>query len=342
VLNTALQDLLPAIDAELRARLPAASLTPLLARMLEYHLGWRDAQGQPATLDAGKRLRPVLCLLCCQASGGDWTTALPAAAAVELLHNFTLIHDDIQDRSPERRHRATVWALWGTAQAINAGDALHAIAHQAVLGLAERGVPAERVLAAARTLTTACLQIVDGQVRDLQFETQSAVSLDDYRAMIARKTAALIGAACALGALVGGAGADRIAAYQTFGEQLGLGFQIVDDILGIWGEAHRTGKPAADDLYKHKKTLPLLYALQTAPPDDARRLRALLHKPDLSADEVTAIIAILDACGAQAFARAEARRARDAALRALAQADPLEPARSALWAMADRLVERDH
>src|SRR5262245_20028367 len=197
-----------ALERELRAAVPNAERSTLYT-MLAYHLGWVDAEGRPVEVVAGKRLRPTMLLLACQAVGGDPTVAMPAAAAVELLHNFSLIHDDIQDRSLERRHRPAVWAVWGIAQAINAGDAMHAAAARTALRCHEAGADPRVALEVGALLHECCLRLVEGQYLDLQFERRDDVTADQYLGMIDGKTASLIATSVEMGALLGGAGAAR-------------------------------------------------------------------------------------------------------------------------------------
>ena len=199
-------------------------------RMISYHMGWED----PDTVTAGKRTRPLITLLCATSSGGDWKLALPLAAGVELIHNFSLIHDDIQDNSRLRRNRPTVWTLWGRNQAINVGDALFTYAHLAVQQAS--GLESDTRLVAMRLIDEACISLTRGQHLDMAFETQETVGVEEYMTMIGGKTAALIAAAAELGALAAGAPYDVRMHYRAFGHNLGLAFQIRDDVLGIWGE----------------------------------------------------------------------------------------------------------
>lgn len=252
------------IDAELRASL--ASLQLPLHDMLRYHLGWLEADGSPGPGLVGKALRPTLCLLASDAVSGRHDRALPTAAAVELVHNFSLIHDDVQDGDRQRRHRPTVWSVWGQPQAINAGTATYAAAALALERLADHGVPAEMRLRANATLHRACLRLLEGQYLDLAFETRTEVSVDEYLAMVGGKTAALIAASLALGALVADPGLRpaavehdrRVDALARMGEHLGLAFQIRDDMLGIWGDEDATGKPVGADIRARKKSLPIV------------------------------------------------------------------------------------
>lgn len=297
------------LDAHLRTLL-SGRRPPLLYRMLRYHLGWEDAQGHPAD-SPGKALRPALSLLACEAAGGNWRQALPAAAAVELVHNFSLVHDDIQDHDRERRHRPTVWAAWGEGQAINAGDALAALARIAVLGLADAGVPQGEVVEAARILEERTLEMVEGQVMDLSFEKTLDISLDDYLEMIGKKTGALFDCSLRLGALVAGADAAAAEAMGRCGRLLGIAFQARDDLLGVWAAAERTGKAAAADIRRRKKSLPIVFALTGNAGSGLRRVYA---KPELGNEDAALVLRVLDEVGARASCERLAEERLDAAL----------------------------
>jgi geranylgeranyl diphosphate synthase type I len=342
-LQEALDTYLPLIEEELHVCMTApADSPPAFFGMMQYHLGWTDDQFRPVQMNAGKRLRPVFTLLACQASGGSPPDALPAAAAVELIHNFSLIHDDIQDRSDTRRGRATVWALWGEAQAINAGDTMFTLAHLALHRLTERGLPAERVIAACRSLDEANLALCRGQHLDLDFETRLAVNVDAYLTMIQGKTAALLGCSGQLGALV--ASPDRALAerYHHIGEELGLAFQIQDDLLGIWGQAEVTGKPIADDIRRRKKSLPVLYVLGRQNDPDAKRLRALYAQDTLSEEDVYEAVSILNASQARPYAERLAHQHLETALCELEAAGPEPEADEALRELAHFLIRRTY
>jgi len=322
---------LPAIETEMRRSV--ASDDPALTAffgMLHYHLGWVDAHFKPARFDAGKRIRPVLTLLCCEASGGDWHAALPAAAAVELLHNFSLIHDDIEDKDPLRRGRPTLWKVWGTAQAINAGDALYTLAHMALNRLSADDIPAERILAARRRFDRACLVLTQGQHLDLGFESRTSVTEAEYLGMVYGKTAALIEAACGLGALANGS--DLVSHYEDFGRELGLAFQIQDDLLGIWGDPQVTGKPAGNDVRHHKKSLPVAYGL-----DRSTELRRLYAQAEV---DVASAVAELDRVGAREYAARLAEQHHRQALAALDSTGQENEATEALKEMANQLLDR--
>lgn len=312
-------------------------------QMQEYHLGWRDEHLRPATADPGKLIRPQLALLACQAAGGNPRQALPLAAGVQLLHDFTLIHDDIEDNSTTRRGRPTVWSIWGLAQGINAGDGMFVIAHLAIHGLADAGVPAERTLRVLRRFDEIILQVCEGQYLDLSYEGDLTITPEDYLAMIGRKTAALIAGACELGALVAGATPDTAAALADFGRSMGLAFQIEDDLLGIWGLPEVTGKPAAADLYRRKVSLPVVHALATGA--DRATLARLYARPEMDDQAVQAALAILDAAGSRAYCATVAAEHHAAAFAALDRLGPGETpdasaARARLRALAESLIGR--
>ncbi len=334
-------DFLPAIEAEMRVVLGAdagetITTSPFLG-MIHYHMGWRDENLEPAEVNSGKRIRPVLCLLACAAAGGDWRQAVPAAAAIEILHNFSLVHDDIQDNSPTRRGRATLWTIWGQPQAINTGDAMFAMAHLALGRLAERGVEPAVVVRALRRFDETCVALTRGQYTDMNFETRESVGVDEYVAMITGKTAVLIALAMELGALVAGADEARIRSFADYGLNLGLAFQVQDDILGIWGDESVTGKSAATDITTRKKTLPVLYALERN-----TELRALYDgSSQANGDFVRQVVGLLDASGARDFAIAEAEAYTSAAIASLAAARPTEPAATALNLLTDQLLLRN-
>jgi geranylgeranyl diphosphate synthase type I len=281
---------LPPVVAEMQAVLNVNQDTPtLFDGMIQYHMGWATADLQPDDVPAGKRIRPLLCLLACEAAGGDWHQAVPAAAAIEILHNFTLVHDDIQDHSPTRRGRKTLWTIWGMEQAINTGDAMFAQAHLAMARLLERGVAPEIVVQALRRLDETCLELTKGQHADMDFETRETVTVNEYLGMIDGKTAALLALAAELGALIAGKDANTVDHYAKFARYLGLAFQVRDDILGIWGDETAIGKSAATDIETKKKSLPVLYGL-----GKNEALRDLYAQNPTPSDFVPRAIAMLD------------------------------------------------
>lgn len=287
---------LPRIEDEMKAMLDVEGELASHYHMMGYHLGWLNEQLSPDQEIQGKRLRPVLCLLSCEAVGGEIEHALPAAAAVELIHNFSLVHDDIEDGSEMRRHRPTVWKLWGQPQAINVGDGMYAAAYVELSQLAEHGVSAERSMRAMRTLSETCLALTEGQYLDMAFEQQPQVALESYLRMIRAKSAALIACATELGALLGGAETSVVTAYRAFGENLGMAFQVIDDILGVWGAENETGKSASSDILTRKKTLPIVYGMRDP------ELQALYAQEQVGARDVPRVVEILERCGARAYA----------------------------------------
>ncbi len=261
---------------------------------------------------------------------------------MELLHNFSLIHDDIEDRSPTRRHRTTLWSWVGEAQAINTGDTMFTLARQALLGLGDKGISPKRVLDAQRTFDQTSLHLTEGQYLDISFETRTDVALSEYLTMIAGKTAALLGASAQLGAIAAGADEVEASHYWRFGHELGLSFQVQDDILGIWGDEAQTGKSAASDILTRKKTLPVLYALEQEGPF-AQALHAYYTaERDLSPADLSMILDLLDKIGAREYAEETAGVHAQAALAALAEADG-EPAGISLLAeLAHKLLGREN
>ena len=283
-----------AIDQEIRDVLAQAepALQPFYGMML-YHLGL-DAERS----GGGKRMRPLMCVLVYEALAGDARSVLPAAAALELLHNFTLIHDDIEDQDPTRHHRPTVWSVWGVPQAINTGDGMYAASRLAVQRLRERTFPADRILDFACLIDQACVRVCEGQFLDISFENRTDVTVERYRAMAAKKTGALI-AACAEGAAVLATDDPRVReALGRFGDGFGQAFQAYDDLLGIWATTERTGKVEMNDLVKRKKTLPVVMAFEKASPRAKVELAALFEPAaPLPAANVERIRELLDELG---------------------------------------------
>lgn len=285
------------IDRELRLAL-AGRLSPLYD-MLRYHLGWIDSQGKPLKNPAGKALRPTLCLLACEAVGGDCRRALPAAAAVELVHNYSLIHDDIQDDDAERRHRPTVWSLWGKPQAINAGTAMRMLAGRTLWRLAESGIPLTKQQRVQSLLDEATLQLIEGQYLDISYESRFDICVDDYLKMVEGKTAALMAVSTEAGALLGTNDEALVGNFRDIGWNLGLAFQIKDDILGIWGDQGKTGKPRGSDIRRRKKSLPIIYALGKTNGEQKRELVQAYHDGAIDEGGVAAVLRILDSVDAR-------------------------------------------
>lgn len=279
----------PEIDRELAAVLAERQLS--LYDMMRYHLGWIDDKGNPRQNHSGKALRPTLCLLACQAVSGEYEKALPAAAAVELVHNYSLIHDDIQDDDRERRHSPTVWSVWGKPQAINAGTAMRILAS---LALSRLKVAPQKQQLSQSLLDISTLILIEGQYLDISFENRFDITVDDYLDMIDRKTAALISCSLELGALLGTDDKGMIVGFRDIGRNLGLAFQIKDDLLGIWGDEKKTGKPLASDIRRKKKTLPVIYGLEN--PDNGLKhaLMKIYGNGTVGEDGIRTILSLLE------------------------------------------------
>jgi geranylgeranyl diphosphate synthase type I len=291
-----------------------------LYEMVRYHLGL-DGSGA----SGGKRMRPLLGLLAYASIAGDHQRALPGAAAVELGHNFSLVHDDIEDGDRERRHRPTLWSVHGIPQAINAGDTLFSLSRIALHRLTDLGFSDHKVLRLMRLYDETCLALCEGQYIDIATsESDELMSVDGYFDMIGRKTAALIAASIEAGALLATDDDEVIARYRGFGWALGIAFQLNDDLLGIWGAEQATGK-APSDVAHRKKTLPVIYAVEHAGPEDRERLLALYAQREPTDATVAEIVAILERVGARDYTRDQARRYRDEALAELDAAGVVAP-----------------
>ncbi len=287
------------------------------AALMRYHFGFEDAAGRTTESSGGKMLRPALCLLCCEAVGGDVRHAIPAAAALELVHNFTLIHDDIEDASDTRHGRETLWRVVGIPQAINTGDGMFVHAQRTLLRMEGAGVSADRVLWASRALNDACIALCEGQHADIGFETREHVTQAEYEAMIDGKTASLLGASMAIGAIAGGADAETVAALGDCGRKLGRAFQIQDDVLGIWGDESVTGKPVADDIRSRKRSFPIAWAFEHVRGEAAATLASIYGADAMTEHDVETVFSLLNEAGAQSIATAEALRWADAGVDSL-------------------------
>jgi geranylgeranyl diphosphate synthase type I len=300
------------IDGELRAVLSGRS-SPLYD-LMRYHLGWLDGAGNKTTGSSGKALRPTLCLLSCEAVCGRWEQALAPAAALELIHNFSLIHDDIQDDDRERRGRPTVWSLWGKPQAINAGTAMRILANSALLPMQDSGLHLKKQLRIQRLIDETSLSLIEGQYLDISYEKRFDIALRDYLKMIKGKTAALLSCSLEVGALAATDDETTIRTFSRLGQNLGLAFQITDDILGIWGEENQTGKPKGSDILHRKKSLPVVFALEKAAEGSKRELSRIYQKRSIEREDMARVMSILEDCrarwGAESRAERFCRRAR--------------------------------
>ncbi|MET9966482.1 family 2 encapsulin nanocompartment cargo protein polyprenyl transferase [Streptomyces sp. NPDC006356] len=325
------------VDPELRVAVE--SLPASLRRITRYHFGWEHADGTPAAGNAGKAIRPALVLTAAAALGGPRAraAAVRAAVAVELVHNFTLLHDDVMDRDATRRHRATAWTVFGDADAILAGDALQALALRL---LAEDPHPAS--VAAGARLADCVVELCAGQQADMALEKRGPgeVGLDEVLTMAEAKTGALLGCACALGALYAGAADEDVVALDAFGREAGLAFQLIDDVIGIWGDSGHTGKPAGADLAARKKSLPVVAALTSGSPA-AAELAALYEVPYDEEDLQRTALAV-ERAGGRDWAQAQAAERMARAMQELARAVPDPEEAGGLLALAEFVTRRSN
>ncbi len=316
-------------------------LAPPMDTVAAYHFGWIDAQGNPTDGDGGKAVRPALAVLSAEVTGAGPQVGVPGAVAVELVHNFSLLHDDLMDGDEQRRHRDTVWKVHGPAQAILVGDALFALANEVLLELGT--VDAGR---ATRRLTTATRALIDGQAQDISYEHRDRVSVEECLEMEGNKTGALLACASSIGAVLGGADERTADTLEKYGYHLGLAFQAVDDLLGIWGDPVSTGKQTWSDLRQRKKSLPVVAALAAGGPA-SERLGEILAADAKSSDvahfseeEFAARAALIEEAGGREWTAQEARRQHTIAIEALNAVDMPEQVRDRFTALADFVVVR--
>jgi geranylgeranyl diphosphate synthase type I len=323
----------PAMEAAV-ARLDRAS-----REVSAYHLGWTEADGTPRPGGAGKGVRQTLALLSAEAAGAPAEVGVPGAVAVELVHNFSLLHDDVMDRDTERRHRPTVWTLWGESAAILTGDAMLALATEVLLE-----APSPHAVTATRALMLATRELIRGQVEDLSFETRTSVALEECLEMADGKTGALLAVSSSIGAVLAGADESVVRALHDSGRHLGAAFQLVDDLLGIWGSPAVTGKPVLNDLRARKKSLPVTYALCRGG-DRAEEVAAWYaeERPaDGDAEETLHRMAgLIEASGGRGWAAEEADRQLRLAEAALDRVDLPAGPRAELSDLARYLTRRD-
>jgi len=326
-----------ALEEELQLQIGALNETQTIEfyEMLTYHMGWTGEL--PNHSASGKRIRPLLLLLC--AASGDqnysWQHALPGAVAVELLHNFSLIHDDIQDNSDMRRNRPTVWRLWGIPQAINAGDGLYALSNVAISGLTQYNQP-DLVVKVAAIFNKTCLNLTRGQYMDMSFEVKNNLTMENYWPMISYKTSALISNSTEIGSILAGYDDASQEIFRQFGHYLGLAFQVKDDILGLWGVEHLTGKSITKDLTTGKKTLPILYGLL----QDGVFARRW-SQGNISADEAPQIAEQLAKEGAKKYAEDAVDQLTEMAHKYLRIMSPQGSIGQELFELTNRLLKRD-
>lgn len=340
------QTMLSAIETELKNQIARVdvSYTQEFHEMLTYHMGWAgEGAGSNAT---GKRIRPLVTLLSVASINdenridkenkeADWLHAVTAASAIELIHNFSLVHDDIQDNSELRRGRKTVWTKWGKPMAINAGDALFVIAYQSILDLSKH-YPSDMVVQASQILSEVCLKLTQGQYLDMAYENRHDLQIEDYWHVIGGKTASLLSACTQIGSLLGYAKPEVVEAYRLFGYHLGLAFQVQDDVLGIWGDEAITGKSTASDLVEGKNSLPVLFALEKNG-EFAKRWK----NPPIKPEEVTEIANLLDKEGAKEYAETISAQETQKAMSYAEQAQPDGEAGQILLKLANALLKRN-
>lgn len=325
------------MDPALRAavdRLPES-----VGRIADYHFGWRDEHGTPidGCGTSGKSIRPALVLLAAKAVGGTPEQALPAACAAELVHNFSLLHDDVMDRDLTRRHRPTSWTVFGSSAAILAGDALLTLAFH-VLADAERS----EVATGMRTLSPVLYDLVDGQCADIAFEERADVDLAECVRMATGKTGALLGGACSLGAVFGGGEPAQVDRLREFGGHVGLAFQFVDDLLGIWGDPDVTGKAVYSDLANRKKSLPVVAALTSGTPAGDELADLYFGDGELTGDDLVRAAALIESAGGRAWAEQQSGTHLELALSCLRDAGLDERGAAELGMLARLAVHRDH
>lgn len=323
------------VDPELRRAVD--SLPGSMRRIALYHFGWEHADGTPAAGNAGKAIRPALVLTAAGALGGQHASAVRAAAAVELIHNFSLLHDDVMDRDTTRRHRPTAWTVFGDAAAILVGDALQALAQRL---LAEDPHPAAP--AAAARLASCVVELCEGQHSDTAMEKRGPgeVTLDECLAMAEAKTGALLGCACAIGGLYAGADEEDVEALDAFGREAGLAFQLIDDVIGIWGDPSRTGKPAGADLIARKKSLPVVAALGSGTP--AATELAELYGVPYEEGELERTVLAVERAGGRDWAQVQAADRMSRAMHELSRAIPDPEAAGGLLALAEFVTRRSN
>jgi geranylgeranyl diphosphate synthase type I len=313
-----------------------------LSSLLRYHLGWEEADGTPANVVTGKGLRPILCLTACDLAGGDWHRALPAAAALELVHNFSLIHDDIQDRDERRWGRPTLWTVHGESKAIAAGNALRVLADQALMRLGAVGLDHDLMGDISLELTGRYLEMIEGQYMDVTFEDSGDVTVSQYLDMIGRKTGALIESAMFMGALVATSDRAQAEAFGACGRRLGLAFQIRDDYLGVWGDPAFTGKAVGADIRRKKKSMPVVHLFEHVGAGERDWLQtAYTAGGEVAGRDVERILAMLADLGTPTYVQDAADQQAEAAVVAVRELGLADAPSETLAAMAKFFVTRE-
>ena len=331
------------LEEQLSRSLPNTDASSLYV-LLRYHLGWADRVGNTAgsPVFQGKALRPILCLFAFEALCQDVSGALPAASALELIHNFSLIHDDIQDQDQERRHQPTVWHIWGVPKALVAGNALQSVGDLALLNTTQDKILPETILKVSQLLTDSYLDMIEGQCMDLAFETRTAIATDEYLRMIAYKTGSLIRSGLEIGALLACDDQFTVRAFAHFGSCLGRAFQIRDDYLGIWGDQASTGKAAGNDIRRRKKSFPVVLALTQANGQALMDLQEIYAQQELSEDDFERVLDVLHQVGAREQCQRLTEASADEALEALNEVSLPPWARDESEALVGFLARREY
>lgn len=332
--------LIEMVEAEIRGMLSERKPAKLYA-MMSYHLGWLDGNLRAAEQYKGKRFRPLLCLLTYNSLSHMFEKAVPLAAGIELIHNFSLIHDDIEDRDEMRRHRPTVWKVFGIPHAINAGDGMHVLSNIAALRLAEKNVSPEKVVEILKILNEAVMKLCEGQYLDMSFEAAMDVQVASYLEMIEKKTAALIEASCGTAAILGTEDEETIGHFRSFGRNIGTAFQIADDILGVWGKKEKTGKDEKSDIEKKKKSLPIIYAFENSNKKEHEILLKIYKKKEVEKRDKEEFLKILNSINARAYCEKAAKSYKEKALLELKRTGIKNEAIEKIKSIADFLVKRD-
>ena len=327
------------IDSALYKAISLDNVT--LLNMMRYHIGWVDKHGQFGKPSQGKGLRSSLCVFSCESVGGKPENALPIAAAIELIHNFSLIHDDIQDGDLERRHKPTVWVNWGKPKALQAGNVMRVLADMTPKDYLSVEENFECVSRCSLILTTACLDMIEGQYLDLYFEGRTDIDTSKYLEMVSRKTGALIRCSMQLGAIVGNADHVTIDAMAQCGKYMGNIFQIRDDYLGIWGREEYTGKAVGNDIRKKKNSLPIVFATERSNPDDRKLLQDVYLQDQIEDYDVNRVISLLDNVNAKGYVQDIAEQEATLALESLKHAKMAEEFREDIKELITFLLYRE-
>ncbi|GCC11449.1 (2E,6E)-farnesyl diphosphate synthase [archaeon] len=336
-----LEEHIDIIDREIKKVFESRDFPRELYDMMKYHLGWVDENLEPVERYKGKRFRPTMCLLAYHSLAGVYNKALPAAASIELIHNFSLIHDDIEDRDETRRGKPTVWKHFGVEHAINAGDGMHVLANLAALRLQEVDVADAKIIDVLKILSNTVMKLCEGQYLDMGFENKMDVDIDLYLNMVYRKTAALIEASFWIGAMLATDNKVKIRHFRSFGRNIGIAFQIVDDIIGIWSS--KTGKPRASDIRNKKKTLPVIYAISKASREDRAFIQKIYSKKELLSDkEVEKVLALLEKVKAREFSIETARKYEISALQEFDSLGIKNPSLEKIISLSKFLITRSY